>query len=41
MIRSPNAGSATQIKCLNQHQVVRVIRFRGDGTGERVSWSCY
>ncbi len=26
------------IKCLNRHQVNRLIRFRGDGTGEGVAW---
>jgi hypothetical protein len=26
------------IKCLNQHQISRVVRFRGDGTGQRVLW---
>jgi hypothetical protein len=26
------------IKCLNLNQAHRAIRFRGDGTGQRVSW---
>ncbi len=26
------------IKCLNLHQSARLIRFRGDGTGQRVLW---
>ena len=26
------------IKCLNLNQISRMIRFRGDGTGQRVLW---
>jgi hypothetical protein len=26
------------IKCLNLNQAARLIRFRGDGTGQRVQW---
>ncbi len=36
--QEPKRRLRDTIKCLNQHQVVRVIRFRGDGTGQRVSW---
>lgn len=41
---SPNSDSdpkrrlADTIKCLNRNQTTRLIRFRGDGTGEGVLW---
>jgi hypothetical protein len=37
--QEPKRRLRDTIKCLNQHQVSRAIRFHGDGTGQRVSWA--
>ena len=37
--QEPKRRLRDTIKCLNQHQVSRIIRFHGDGTGQRVSWA--
>jgi hypothetical protein len=36
--QSPKQRLRDTIKCLNANQKHRLIRFRGDGTGERVRW---
>ena len=36
--RQPKRRLRDTIKCLNMNQANRAIRFRGDGTGQRVSW---
>ncbi len=36
--QSPKQRLRDTIKCLNANQKNRLIRFRGDGTGERVRW---
>jgi hypothetical protein len=36
--RAPKLRLRDTIKCLNRNQVTRAILFRGDGTGQRVSW---
>jgi hypothetical protein len=36
--QQPKRRLRDTIKCLNMNQANRAIRFRGDGTGQRVSW---
>ncbi len=36
--RQPKRRLRDTIKCLNLNQAARLIRFRGDGTGQRVFW---
>jgi hypothetical protein len=36
--QSPKQRLRDTIKCLNANQKNRILRFRGDGTGERVRW---
>jgi hypothetical protein len=36
--QQPKRRLRDTIKCLNMNQANQVIRFRGDGTGQRVSW---
>jgi hypothetical protein len=36
--QQPKRRLRDTIKCLNMNQATRAIRFRGDGTGQRVSW---
>ncbi len=36
--RQPKQRLRDTIKCLNLNQITRAIRFRGDGTGQRVAW---
>ncbi|MEO1524438.1 MAG: hypothetical protein AAFX06_03340 [Planctomycetota bacterium] len=34
----PKRRLSDSIKCLNRNQAARLIRFRGDGTGEGILW---
>ncbi len=36
--QQPKRRLRDTIKCLNMNQAIHAIRFRGDGTGQRVSW---
>jgi hypothetical protein len=39
--QNPKQRLRDTIKCLNANQKNRLIRFRGDGTGERVRWELF